>query len=176
MPFLPVLGLVAGIVGGIASAGVGVMGAFAARQQAQYQAAAMQANAQAQQYNAAWARQQANSDARLAEVRNNRLLGSQIATIGASGVDLSGSPLDLLAETVRESKIEEENVRRTGEAQARGYEYQASSMKMQAQGVKQAGNTAFAGGLISAGSSLLTSSVGAISNYNYSRNLQRGGF
>ncbi len=166
MPFLPVLGLIGGLVAGVASAGVGIMGAVGARQQAQYQAASMQANAQAQMYNAAWARQSANNDTRLAEIQNKRTLGSQIAAYGASGVDLSGSPLDLLSETVSESKIQEENIRRSGEAQARGNEFQAASYRMQAQGAKQAGNTAFVGGLLGAGSSLLTSSVRAFSNYH----------
>jgi len=179
MPFLPVLGLVAGIVGGIASAGVGVMGAIGARQQAQYQAASMQANAQAQMQNAQWARMSANNDARLAEVQNKRMLGSQMAAIGASGVDLTGSPLDLLSETVSESKIQEENIRRTGEAQARGSEFQAASFRMQAQGATQAGNTGFIGGLLGAGSSLLTSVGSSAMNFNYSNNLtkyaQQGG-
>lgn len=176
MPFLAVLAPIAGVLGAVASAGVGIYGAMQSRQQSNYQAAAMAANAQAQEYNAQWARQTANSDARLQETQNKRMLGSQIAAIGASGVDMSGSPLDLLAETVSESKIQEENTRRTGQFNAQGYQFQADSMRSQAAATRRAGNAQMVGGLFSAGTSLLTSTANIGMNYQYNNQLRMGGY
>lgn len=104
-------------------------------------------------YNAAVAKQEAQTTKVLTDIaiaRHKRfaakLKSSQIASYGASGVVLEGSPILVMADSAAEAQIDEALIRYSGTAREHALYREA---KIQ----KQAGRAAWYGALISAGQS-----------------------
>ena len=158
------------ITGTVIGAAGTVMGALSANQNARWQSAMSQSNALASERDAQWATAQAKYNEDLSRQNAARVKGSQRAAIGASGLDFSGSPMDLLEETAVQSEIDAQQIRSQGEFSAGSARFSAAGSRLQAQLYNQQGATALTGGFISAGASL-TSGIG--SAYNNYRTMQR---
>lgn len=151
MSFAPMM--VLGLVGTAVSA----MGAMA---QANAAAAAANYNAEIAERNAQAARISAASEAAAVKRKTDRQLGTARAAIGASGVTVEGTPLDVLAETAALGETDRQMVLWKGENQAVGYESEAELNRMQASSARTAG-------MFGAASSLLTGFGRAASGGGY---------
>lgn len=153
-------------VGGVLLGAAGTtFGAISASQQAKSSAALANANAAAAERDATWAKEQARYNEDLARVHARKVRGSQRAGIGASGLDFSGSPLDLLEETAVQSEIEALAIRRQGEFATGSSQFSAAGSRLQANAYSKQAGTALTTGLISAGSQLASGIGGAAYNY-----------
>lgn len=102
--------------------------------------------AQGHKYNAKLAKQQAKLvqrdaayEAKLQEERNSRMLGQGRAAAYASGLELSGSNLDLQAQNAEEAQRDVLAIRYNGEAQATALKNQARLDKAKAKQAKLGG-------------------------------------
>lgn len=130
----------------IAGAGLG-LSAFGAYQSGQNAAASAQAQGRAQAANAAAAlynaqlaeqnavitRQQETFAVESQQRAAARTIGAMVAGYGASGVQMdTGSPLDVLADSVRTSELDKLTLQYNYELRARDYENQAALDRMNA--------------------------------------------
>lgn len=121
----------------------------------------------ARDYNAKMAEYQARTAREAAEVRREiyakkaaRQLATMRARYGASGVDISeGSPLLVLMESAGEAAKDELRIKYGGEAESWG-------LLSEAQKEREAGQGAYAGGVLSAGGSLLSGAAKGYSMYS----------
>jgi len=113
LPYLQAIGTVMSVVGALNSS--------------RSEASASNYNAQVSEQNAATARAQGTADA-TQQARNNYLRISGIrAGYGASGVSSAeGSPLDILASSVEQAKLDEQNILYNAELRATGYDNNAT--------------------------------------------------
>ncbi|TQV80770.1 hypothetical protein [Denitrobaculum tricleocarpae] len=127
------------------SAAVGALGAI---QEARASSAASEFNAKIADNNAIIAEQNAAAD----ETRQRRAAGRQAAAsraaIGAAGVTLEGSPMEVLEDQALEAELDALNIRYGGRLQASNY-------RSQAQLDRSAARSARTQGFLSAGSTLL---------------------
>lgn len=133
-------------VAAVAGAGVSAVGSIqqgnAAQATANYNAAIEQQNAQQ-----ALAASQAN--AAITQQQTRRKLGEAAAAFGGAGVDMQGSPLDVMSDLATQGELQRRITLYQGTPQARGLTSQA--------GLDVAGGQAAASaGLTKAGGSLLT--------------------
>lgn len=119
------------------AAGAQVVGALT---QSSAQAGAARYNAQVAQQNAAIALDQGNAAAAAQNREARRKIGAAIASYGASGVDgSSGSPMDVLADSVRAATLDNLTVQYNYKLKALGYENQATLDKASAKNYETAG-------------------------------------
>ena len=139
---------IAVIAGAAAVAGAGVA-AYGSYQQGQAQAAAGKYNERVAANQAQAAREAAALEADRAHDKNRRLLASQRARIGASGITTEGSPLLVMMDSAEQAALDEATIRYRGSLGAAA----ATS-----EGVLQGfyGRQARRAGTIGAGASLLT--------------------
>ena len=111
---------------------------------------------EASRYNADISRQSAEMtetsgalDAERQRKQVSRLVGSQKAKYGASGVELTGSPLDVMIGTATEGELDAQIIEYNTKVKARGYQSQAEYDEKLA-GIYERS------GIIKAGSTLLT--------------------
>jgi hypothetical protein len=78
--------------------------------------------------------QDAQNDARLRRIQGERLMGEQVAAIGASGVQLSGSVVDQINQDKADAEIEALNIIYSGKMNAAQTRYQAKSARNRAYG------------------------------------------
>jgi hypothetical protein len=95
--------------------------AMCALKQAEATKAASSYNAQLRERDASVALDQAGRDAERVRLEGRRAEGSLLAGYGASGVTLEGSPLDVLAMSASQAKLDEETVLYKGRLKASGY-------------------------------------------------------
>jgi hypothetical protein len=128
------------------AAGLGAIGSiqqgFAAKQQAEY-------NAAVSEQNAAAARAQAALDESTSRKKSDMVLGQIRARAAANTGDVGGSALDVLADSAAEAELEALTLRYAGEVKAR---QQESEARLQ----KKRGASALIEGFIGAGTKLLT--------------------
>ena len=106
-------------LGGAALTTVGtIQAANAQARAAEFNAATAEAEAAIERQNRSDAIRLANRDVEAKRRENRRLLSSIRASIGSSGLDLAGSPLDVLADTSREAEFDVENIELEGRARA----------------------------------------------------------
>ncbi|MDH3231769.1 MAG: hypothetical protein OEN55_18415 [Alphaproteobacteria bacterium] len=110
--------------------------------------AAGNAQKKAAQQNAAFARMQAEEDARRSRRQSDALLGRQRAVVAASGTTMEGSPLLIVQDAAAEAETEIRHILRGGAAQAGAY--------------RQAGSAAAQAGFIDAGATLLGGAARAL--------------
>lgn len=138
-----------------ASAGLGALGSiqqgFAARQQAEYNAAVAEQNAAA-------ARAQAALDESTSRKKSGLVLGSIRARAAANTGDVGGSALDVLADSASEAELEALTLRYQGEVKARQMESEAALERRR-------GKSAVLEGIVGAGTRLLTAGGYAMKAY-----------
>src|SRR3972149_6092298 len=152
------------IAGAIAALGT-IVSAYAAYQSGQQQAKALDYQAKVARNQATAAQQAAQVAAENARERNRRVLASQRARIGASGVIGSeGSSLLVQLESAEQAALEEARIRYGGEVQATGLESAERLRRFEAGASRRAGT-------LGAGASLLQ---GAGTGYGIYRGAQAG--
>lgn len=140
----------------MAGAGISALGAISQANAAQ---AASSYNAQLRESDAAVALDQAGRDVVQVRRAGMRAQGSVLASYGASGVATDeGSPLDVLAMSASEAKLDEETVLYKGRLKASGYEGAARLERF-------SGKTAQQQGYLSAASYLIGGAGQAGSTY-----------
>ena len=97
-------------------------------------------------------------DARIFRMRGRMAGGSQAQGFAASGVKLSGSPLLVLEETKRESELDAMKAEYGGQLQAK-------RLRDEARFRRYAGKQAEIGGMMGAGTTLLTGGLGGFGQY-----------
>ena len=113
----------------------------------QHQAAKSQASADKQ--NARLAEGQGQSEAAMIRERARRLSGQNRAAIGASGVDISGSFLDALADSDINAELDAQTALWNRKAEASNYRARAAQSR-------RSGTGALFGGILGAGSQALS--------------------
>ena len=144
----------------IATVAGAAVSAYGAISQAEAQKQASQYNAALNTRNASMAYDQASAEAGIVRRRAEQAQGAAIADYGTSGVQLEGSPLDVLASSAAQAKMDEETVLYQGNLKAMGYQSNAVLDRMQGQNAVRQGS-------LNAASSLLTGVGQAGSNYAY---------
>jgi len=109
---------VLGLVGSLMSASAQ---SSAARQQAEYQNQIARYNAQQAENQAAYARQAAAAEESRFRRQSAKELGAIRAQYGAAGVEIEGSPLDVLQESATMAELDALTIRHRGDVQAQGY-------------------------------------------------------
>lgn len=137
-----------------------VLSAYGAVQHADAAKKAAFYNADLNTRNATIAYDQASAEAAMVRRQAAQVQGSAVAGYGASGVQLEGSPLDVLASSAAQAKLDEETVNYRGNLKAMGYYSNAELDRM-------AGTTAVQQGQLQAASSFLTGVGNAGSYYTY---------
>lgn len=145
----------------MAGAAVSAMGAMSA---AKAQTQAANYNAQLAERNASVVREQTSAQIELQRRQADQVHGSLIAKVGAAGVTMDGSPMDVLQNSIANAVLDEHTIKYKGEMQARGYQESAALDRFQ-------GKTATRQGYYHAASSLLT---GAGNSYYASQLASRG--
>lgn len=102
-----------------------VVAAKGAADQARAQANAQNYNAAIAARNAVIARDQAARDAQAQQRNAYRQLGAMRAAVGASGVTMEGSALDLMESSAAEAELDRLNIQYKGELKATGYNEEA---------------------------------------------------
>lgn len=145
-----------------ASAVSGVIGALGAIQSANAQAAAAEYNAKIQERDAIIAEQNRKQNVETAELAatdkrrdNRRVLAAMRAAYGTSGLEMAGSPLDVLEDTALEQELDTERIRyegrlrsREGAIQMLGLHEGATLSRMEGKAAKTAGYIGAAGQLV----------------------------
>jgi hypothetical protein len=147
------------VVLAVAGAGTAAYGQYQQGKQAQSQAKAQSAwnlyNSKVEK-RAADAQQKANLfEAGQQKKRAKALLSRQKSLIGASGVELEGSPLLVAEDTAAELKKEEINTRMAGQRKVSGFESRSILDTMKASAAKSAAAGFGRNAVIGAGSTLL---------------------
>lgn len=161
LPFIEAAAAATTVISTIGSIGAKAAGTAAQVQGAEQAGAAQQ---QAANYNAGIAQQNVsiiNSQTAQQVEQTHRAavlkIGAMRALYGASGVDVSsGSPLDVLASSTAQAKLDEQTVRYNGEVKALNYKNQAQLDIM-------GGQQAAAAASSKAASSLLTGTASTLS-------------
>jgi len=136
------------IVAIVAVAGAGV-GAYSAVQQGKAQESAEKYNAAVSRNNAQMASDKASFEANRVRKRNLLLRGRQRAAFAKSGVDLSGSPEDVLFDSDIEGQLDLLAVKYTGEVTSRAHAGQAELHR-------SAGRNAISNSYLNAGGAILS--------------------
>lgn len=132
---------------GLSMLGSGIQ-AIGTLHEANTSASMQEYQAQGAETNANLAMAQSAEQERRARVEASKHLGQMRASYGASGVNLEGSPLDVLEESARTAELDALTIRGNGAQQAAGYRTQAQAARW------SAGQTRI-GGYISATSQLI---------------------
>jgi hypothetical protein len=125
----------------------GVIGMLGALQAAEAQKQAALYNAAVEERNRLAVLAQADSEAISQSRENQRRLGTIRAAYGKSGIDLAGSPLDVIQDTAIEQEFDIANIRYAGEVKAIGHEDAATLARMEAKNATTAGMFSAAGAL-----------------------------
>lgn len=153
-----------------ASAVSGVIGALGAIQSANAQAAAAEYNAKISERNSAIVDQNRKQAVETSEIaasdkrrENRRVLASMRAAYGTSGLELAGSPLDVLEDTAVEQELDTQRIRYEGRLRARegaiqmlGLREDATLSRMEGKAAKTAGYIGAAGQLVGGVGTALT--------------------
>lgn len=157
------------IAASAASTAVSTLGAL---QQGQAQKAAYQAQAQAQDYNAIVAennaraaREQANAREEAQRRKFGALQGQAIAGIAQSGTGFDGSNADILKQNAIANELDALTIRYEGQNQASGLMAQAELDRMQSGAARMNARSAVTGSYFNAGANLL----GGIARTQYYR-------
>lgn len=136
------MAMVLGIIGGV----IGAMGSL---QEANATASAADYNKEVANRNRAATLEQTESAIADKRLENRRQMATLRASYGASGLELDGSPLDVLEDTATEQAYDVAKIRYQGRMKAEGYREQAALFKLESKSAKTAG-------YISAGAQLIS--------------------
>lgn len=136
------------LIGGTAVSAIGsIQQGNAAKQAANF-------NAQVANNNAIAARQNAAANAKRQEREARLRAGANRAAAGASGIQLSGSVLDLLEDNAMEEELDRLTILHQGELQASGLESSATLLRAEGSAAQRAGFAGAASTLLSGASEL----------------------
>lgn len=137
----------------------GVMGFVGAIQQGNAAEASAKANAQA-------LREQRKQDIQTAQIaaedqnrENRRRLSAYRAAYGSSGIELAGSPLDVLSDTSMEMALDSRRIEYEGQVRGRESESRARLAIMEGKAAKKASRISAFSSLLSAGSGYANASM-----------------
>lgn len=150
-PVLVAMGMsaaTAATVSTVATVAATAIAAAGAIRQGQAAANAAEYNAELAEQNATASRQQAAANAAASDREARKRLGAIEATVGASGVAMEGSPLDILQESALNAELDRQNILYGGETRSRGYESTATLERYR-------GDEAETAGYMRAGSELI---------------------
>lgn len=122
----------------------------AAYEAAKYQAQVERNNATAERNKAIQERQKGEQEAAQKRREVARIIGQQRANVGASGVEMSGSPLDVLTDTALQGALDVAMIRHNAEIKARDREFTAQNFDAQSELTMMGGRAARRAGTISA--------------------------
>lgn len=137
------------ITGGIQAYGQIEQG-NAAYEAAQYQAQVERNNAISERNKAIQERQKGEQEATQKRREVARIIGQQRANVGASGVEMTGSPLDVLEDTALQGALDVAMIRHNAEIRARDREFSAQNFDAQSELTMMSGRAARRAGMISA--------------------------
>ena len=138
-----------------ASVASGVVGAMGAMQQGKAQSNAATYTAQVADRNAKIARQQADVEQEDQRRENMRQRGAIRAAYGGSGIEMAGSPLDVLEDTAMEQELDVERIGYRGTLRALGENDKANLARAEAENAKSTGAIGAIGSILKTGTSLL---------------------
>jgi Flp pilus assembly protein TadB len=141
----------------VAAVGAGTS-AYSSIKQGEAQKEAAEENAKIAEANARAAQEKAAYDEEMHRERVKKILKSQRALYGASGVDMEGTPMIVQADTMEQGELDALAIRRGGDVAAAEQRSMARLYKMQ-------GKSALKQGYYSAGSSLLGSGSSIIGKF-----------
>jgi len=146
----PVLALpsLTAVLGGLGLVGT-TMSAFGQKQQGDQQAAILEANAKMERMAADSIQEQSKSQQFKLSQDRRKMLGSQVAITGGSGLDYSGSPMDVIEQTAKSFEDELQQLGYAGDTRARAKDYGADIMEWEAPNRRRAGWWNAAGTLLS---------------------------
>ena len=162
MAYAPMIIAAVGTAASIASA---QQQAKQAQQAAEYNAALAKRNSEIASQNAAAARRQAVADSEAQRRSAEKQLGAMRSGYAASGIQMEGTPLDVLSASVQQSELDTLNTIYKGELRALSYENEAGGLSLTSQLDESSGKSARTQGMYSAGSSLLSGAEKAYSIY-----------
>ena len=141
---------VAQVIGTLYTAGAGYASANAAASVAEQNARLSEQKGMATMQKAGW-------EERRIRAGSKKLQGQQRSLLAASGVDVNtGSALDVQADTAYQAAEDVAMTHYNAELQKWGFDIEAANYKAQAASAKQQATSALIGGVIGAGSSILT--------------------
>lgn len=148
------------IAASLAAAAVGGYGAYTSGQAA---AASAKANAQLADANAKIAAQDRLNDIETARIasedkrrENRRIFAANRAALGSSGLELAGSPLDVLTDTSMEMALDERRVEYEGQVRGREGAIKILGLGNEAALSRASASASKTAGMLGAGSSLLS--------------------
>ena len=124
------------------------LSAYGAIQQGNQAKSAANYNAQLRTRDSAVALQQAGQEAQQVRWAGQRAQGSLLAGYGASGVTSEGSPMDVLAASASQAKLDEETVLYKGRMKSTGFLESATLDRFQGENAQQQGQLQAASYLI----------------------------
>lgn len=131
---------------------------YAAKKQGKYQNKVAEYNAKVQDNEAIQVRNKGVEEENIQREKTAKLLSKQRAQLGAANVKLtSGSPLDLQEETVLLGEVDALRIRGNFQREAESLESQADLTRVSGKAAESAGQQAFVGSLLSAGSTAVSS-------------------
>jgi hypothetical protein len=150
MPAVAIIAVVLSVASGVYSAVQQNKAGKAAEDAEEYNASIADQNARAIQDKAAY-------DEEMHRERVKKLLKSQRALYGGSGVDMEGSPLMVQADTTEQGEMDALAIRQGGNVQAAQQRSQANLMRMYGRNAASAGRAQATGTLLSTGASAVGS-------------------
>ena len=117
------------------------MQAYSQNQQAKYQSAVADQNADVAEAQAQDSINRGNAQAEEVRRRNRQAAGTQAATMGATGADLStGNALDIFGDTAQFGTLDALTTVNNAQREAYGYQVQAANYDAQAVSARKQGN------------------------------------
>ncbi len=147
MPAAPIIGLIVSVV----AAGVS---AYSAVKQGEAQKEAAEANEEIALANAQAIQEKAKYDEEMHREKVKKILKSQRALYGGSGVDMEGTPLMVQADTMEQGELDAMAIRRGGDVAAAEQRSMAKLYKMQGKAAQKQGYYSAGSSLLSAGSKI----------------------
>ncbi|WP_192956071.1 hypothetical protein [Klebsiella pneumoniae] len=145
---------------GVAMVAMSAMQAYSQHQQGKYAQAVANQNADIAETQAQDAVNRGNIQAEEVRRRNRQAAGTQAATMGATGADLSsGTSLDIFGDTAQFGTLDALTTVNNAQREAYGYQTQAANYEAQASAAKSSGT-------IGAATTLLTAPLKAYGAYH----------
>ena len=128
---------------GAAMVAMSAMQAYSQNKQAKYQSAVANQNADLAEAQADDSINRGNAQAAQVRNRNRQAAGTQAATMGATGADMStGNALDIFGDTAQYGELDALTTVNNAQREAYGYQVQATNARAQASAAESAGRNA----------------------------------
>ena len=126
---------------GVGMLAMSAMQAYSQNQQAKYQSAVADQNADVAEAQAQDSINRGNAQAEEVRRRNRQAAGTQAATMGATGADLStGNALDIFGDTAQFGTLDALTTVNNAQREAYGYQVQSANYDAQAVSARKQGN------------------------------------